>query len=417
MKFLRSALIVLSLLAGLLRAQDDERRAPPTEIPDFSNLDEYIYEPKSTLTYGFRGLKGAKLKFSGQGKLLSPEDPGSAIGANLLRKYHDGIVSPDARVALRYDATGNAILDPGSGSAVSDPIASDGKTNTWRYDDARQIAEIFGYVAMHSYSADVTDTSTRSKDANNTFGMELAVSRDMGKLFGGRLPWTFTAGFSVNDLSGSTSGGVQARLRTVTDYFSLYGVTPPDAPYAAPSTSTTNVLDASGNPVISESGVAQTVSTDTTVLLGNEPAGRTVSDKTDATSVTNRWKLKGAYYTFRAGPTLVLPVSGRFRASISAGAAVIYSGSNYSVTQSYTPDIGAEITDSSTSFAYKLLPGYYADASLQFDITDTAGFYAGAVYQSAGSYSQNLNTATANYATRIDFSNQSGMRAGMTIRF
>ena len=150
---------------------------------------------------------------------------------------------------------------------------------------------------------------------------------------------------------------------------------------------------------------------------GNEPAGRTVSDKTDATSVTNRWKLKGAYYTFRAGPTLVLPVSGRFRASISAGAAVIYSGSNYSVTQSYTPDIGAEITDSSTSFAYKLLPGYYADASLQFDITDTAGFYAGAVYQSAGSYSQNLNTATANYATRIDFSNQSGMRAGMTIRF
>jgi hypothetical protein len=79
MKFLRSALIVLALLAGLLRGQDDERRAPPTEIPDFSNLDEYIYEPKSTLSYGFRGLKGAKLKFSGQGKLLSPEDAGSAL--------------------------------------------------------------------------------------------------------------------------------------------------------------------------------------------------------------------------------------------------------------------------------------------------------------------------------------------------
>jgi hypothetical protein len=300
---------------------------------------------------------------------------------------------------------------------VSDPIAPDGKTNTWRYTDSRQVSEILGYVAMHSYSAEVTDASVRSKDANNTFGMELAVSRDMGSLFGGRVPWTITAGFSMNDLSGSTSGAVQARLRTITDYFSLYGVTPPDAPYSAPSSSTTNVLDASGNAVISESGVAQTVSTDTTVLLGNEPAGRIISDKTDTASVTNRWKLKGAYYTFRAGPTLILPVIGRFRASLSAGAAMIYSGSNYTVTQSYTPDIGAEISDSHTSFAYKLLPGYYADASFQFDLTDHAGFYAGAVFQSAGSYSQNLNTATANYATRVDFANQSGMRAGMTIRF
>ena len=51
MKFFRS--LVLALVATPVVAfaqQDEERRAPPIEIPDFSNLDEYIYEPKSTLS-------------------------------------------------------------------------------------------------------------------------------------------------------------------------------------------------------------------------------------------------------------------------------------------------------------------------------------------------------------------------------
>ena len=45
------------------------------------------------------------------------------------------------------------------------------------------------------------------------------------------------------------------------------------------------------------------------------------------------------------------------------------------------------------------------------------GFYAGALYQSAGTYDQHLNNASSQYSTRVDFANQSGMRAGMTYRF
>lgn len=416
MKQLRIALFALAATLGVAFAQEEERRAPPIEIPDFSNLDEYIYEPKSVMTFGFRYIGGAKMSFFGQGKIPSPEDPGVASGANLLRAYHDGRVQPDARSVARLDSSGNPVIDPQSNTAVYDPIAPDGKTNTWNYTDASQLLRP-GYVRFSSYSADVIDTAVREKKPGSSAGMDLAVSRDMGKLFGGRLAWTLTAGMSVNDLSATKSDAVRATLTTVSDYYSLYGQAPPDAPYSAPSTATENVVDAAGNAVLGSDGVAQTISVDTSVLIGNEPAGRLSSTETNDTSVKNRWKLKGSYFTFRAGPTVWLPITGRLRASVSVGAAMVYSGSTYSVTQTLQPALGAEITDTSTSEAYKLLPGYFADATVQFDLTERTGFYAGAVFQSAGSYTQTVDSTNSHYSTKIDLANQNGVRAGLSYRF
>ena len=99
------------------------------------------------------------------------------------------------------------------------------------------------------------------------------------------------------------------------------------------------------------------------------------------------------------------------------GAALVYSGTSYTVTQTFEPELGGEISDTNSSEAYKLLPGYYADATLQYDLTERAGFYAGAVFQSAGSYTQNVETENSHYATKIDLGNQNGVRAGMSIRF
>jgi hypothetical protein len=416
MKHLRYALFALASTLGVAFAQEEERRAPPVEIPDFSNLDEYIYEPKSVVTLGFRYLKGAKMSFFGKGTVPSPEDPGLASGANLLRSYHDGRVQPDARTVARLDSSGNPVIDPQNNTAVFDAIAPDGKTNTWNYTDASQLATL-GYVRFSSYSADVSDTAKREKQSTATAGMDLAVSRDMGKLLGSRIAWNLTAGMSVNDLAANKNDFVRANLTTVSDYYSLFGRTPPDAPYSSPSSATENVVDAGGNATLGLDGVAQTISVDTSVLLGNEPAGRTTATETNDTSVQNRWKVKGSYFTFRAGPTVWVPFTSRLRASVSVGAAVVYSGTSYTVTQSLQPALGAEITDTSSSEAYKLLPGYFADATVQFDITERTGIYAGAVFQSAGSYTQTADTANSHYSTKIDLSNQSGVRAGMSIRF
>lgn len=415
MKLFRLALLVLAT-AGFLRAQDEERRAPPVEIPDFSNLDEYIYEPKSTVRFGFRYLGGAKTSFAGQGRIPAPEDPGPATGANLARVYHDGAVRPDARAVARLDSSGNPIIDPTTNSPAFDPITPDGRTNTWNYSDLSQLS-LLGYVQFHSYSAEIIDATTRSNKAGSTAGMDITMSRDMGKLFGTRAQWHLTAGMSINDIAANTSSPVRARINTLTDFYSLFGQTPPDPPYSSPSTATTNVLDASGNPLLGDDGSVQTVTVDTSVLIGNAPAGRTLSNVVDETSVTNRWRLKGAYYTLRFGPTLWLPITTRLRASLSVGAAVVYAGSDYTVTQTFDPELGADISDTSSTQAYKLLPGYYADATLQFDLTERTGFYAGAVYQSAGSYTQNIDTANSHYSTKIDLANQNGVRAGLSVRF
>jgi hypothetical protein len=416
MKQFRLVLLVCAFALGLARAQDEDRHAPPTEIPDFSNLDEYIYVPQSTVTLGVRHLSGAKTKFSGTGTIAAPETLGPATGANLERVYHDGAVHPDSRVAPRLDSSGNPVLDPVSGGSTFDPIAPDGRTNSWSFNSDQQVTPD-GFIAFHTYSADVVDTGARSQDTLSSNGLDLAVSRDMGKIFGSRFAWTLTAGMSVNDISAKASDNVLANLRTTTDYFSLFGQTPPPAPYSAPSSSSTTVLDPSGNPVVDATGTTQTVTTDTTVLLGNEPAGRSTSTVTNATSVMNRWKVKGAYYTFRAGPTVWIPITARLRASLSAGLAVVYSGTTYTVTETFEPDLGGEISDTNSNAAYKLLPGYFADATLQFDLTERTGFYAGAVFQSAGSYTQRVENDTTHYATKIDLSNQNGLRAGMSIRF
>lgn len=416
MKHLRLALFVFVSTAGLAFAQDEERRGPPVEIPDFSNLDEYIYEPKSTVRFGFRHISGAKTSFQGQGHVAAPEDIGAATGANIARTYHDGSVQPDARTVARLDSSGNPVIDPQTNTPVFDLIAPDGRTNTWNYTDASQLSTP-GYIAFHSYSADVTDTAVRQKDAGSSAGMDLSVSRDMGKLFGSRFTWNLTGGVSINDISANTADRVRATMTTLTDFYSYFGQMPPAAPYSSPSSATTTVVDASGNPVLNDDGTTRTVTTDTSVLIGNEPAGRTSSQLTDDASVTNRWKVKGAYYTFRVGPTVWIPITTRLRASLSLGAALVYSGTNYTVTQTFEPELGAEISDTSTSNAYKLLPGYYADATLQFDLTERTGFYAGAIFQSAGSYTQTVDTESAHYTTKIDLANQNGVRAGLSIRF
>lgn len=416
MKQLRLVLIFSAFALCSLRAQRD-----PEPIPDFSNLDEFIYEPKTTLSFGMRTLSGGKTSFQGQGILKSLENPGNATDVNISRGYHDGDLNPDSRfIDVVRDADGKPVLDE-NGAATPIPIEPDGKTNNWRYFFSRQAEESPGFIAMHTYSAAIVDTRVTTKDGKGSMGMELAVSRDMGKIFNTRLSWSLTAGMTINDIAATTTRKVRANITKLTDLYSLYGVAAPAAPYDStnpPSSTTAPVLDADGNPVLNEDGTPQTVPVvDPPVLLGNSPSSRTTTTTTDETSVTTRSRLKGAYYTFRAGPTLWVPISNRFRASVSIGATLIYAGANYTVNQSYLPETGVEIIEEVSSDEKDVLPGYYADATMQFDITPRTGIYAGAVIQGSGDYSQSIKTATANYSAKLDFGHQQGFRAGMTVKF
>ena len=71
----------------------------------------------------------------------------------------------------------------------------------------------------------------------------------------------------------------------------------------------------------------------------------------------------------------------------------------------------------------RLIPGYYADLNIQYQLTDTAGFYVGSIFQGAGSFKQTLPSGTdsngnpLNYSSTLDFGSQEGVKGGMTVRF
>ncbi len=412
MNFRRLAALALASLLSIAYAQDEEARRPQTEIPDFSNLDEYIYEPKSTVHLSFRMLSGAKADFSGTGQILAPEGALPEAGVDVRRDYHDGFVGPDLRATPRSDVGGNPTTDPALDptSSPSDPIPSDGRTNNWSYEDDTQVSgSPIGYIAFHQYSADVIDTAVRRRSSRSTAGLDLAVSRDMGSLFGGRFSWRLVGGLSINDVSARHTDDVKARIKTITDYYSTFGQGVPPAPYTAPSTTSSSFTD--------PNGVVQTIPVDTSVLISRFPVLSRSGVLETMTNVQNTWKVKGAYYTFRAGPELVMPFTSRFRLSVSAGLAAIYVGTQYTVTEVFEPDLGDEITEVDSDGTSRILPGWFVDASLIFDVTEKTGFFAGGIMQGATSYTQSLNTTTSKYAAKVDLSQQTGFRAGMSIRF
>jgi hypothetical protein len=375
MKNFRRLLCALSVVVVCCaHAADESSDDDYSPIPDFS--DEILYTPKFQVSVGFRGVGGAKSSFGGHAILGSGFDPGPASGANLNRRYNDGAIAPDARTLV--DANGNLV--------PLQSLSPDGLTNSWTYSSDSQITSD-GYVAMHTYSAAISPV-TQQQNQKSSLGVELTVTREMGKLFDTRVTWRLVGGFSVNDIAGKMDSEEAAIITTNTDLFSLNG-------QAAPAAGST-------------SGA----------LLDSNPFR--LDPQTGTGTVKNHWKLKGAYMTFRAGPSINVPITERFSANVSFGAVLVYAGSNYTVTESFLPQTGDEMTDAFSDGASYLLPGFYADANLNFNINERAGLYMGALYQSSGSYTQSISNPDnpdSVYTSKVDLSSLEGVRAGMSFKF
>lgn len=393
MKFFCRALCVLLITVSVVRAQYEDEEDYGDYKPTLDD-DLIQYVPKYTVRLGFRGITGVQSLFGGQGTvkpitfLVSPgQEAPIGIGDETgvaFRIYHDGYVGTDERKAL--DPAGNPV-----------PITPDGFTDTWTFKSASQATED-GLIQMHVYSAKLTDTSLQKEEPPLGLGVELAVERDFGKLFGSRVQWGVIGGMSVNQFNAIKRSAVDVDIITTTDEYSLAG-------QAAPPPGTVFPLLSSG--------------VDATVLLGNEVLRRTTTTESSSDALTTRWQSRGTYVTFRAGPTLFVPIGGRFSASFSAGAVVVYSGSSYLVTQQFKPATGDEAKLDQQDDKDTLLPGFYVDANLQWFMTETAGLYVGAIYQSSGDYTQTVSSddKAATYSNRVDLSSLQGIRAGMNFRF
>lgn len=414
MRLLRLALCAACLpLAGLRAADEEQQKQQPEEIPDFNRIDEYTYVPKSTLSLASRYfINGPKVSYSGQGAIAAPVFAGNdPLVPNVSRTYYDGVVNPDARAIS---------TTTGIGANQSVPIAPDGKTNTWAYDFASQVLPS-GDIAFNVYSGEVTDTGLHSANGAANLGVELLMDRDMGKI-GKRLKWAITAGFSIADIHSSTYANVPTTLQTITDTYDLFGQVPPTPPYHSPNNNSQTVLNSSGQASTGAGGATATQTVDQTTLLGNVPLNRTTSDTPGLS--TNRYFVEGAYYTLRIGPTLIMPIGSHFKFTVSAGPDLIYAGSELNVFEDLPieEDTSQPITVLYQKENTRILPGYYLEADLRYDLTESAGFYLGNLYQGGGGYSQTAPSGTSGstelgYTTKINFASQDGVKGGFTFRF
>jgi len=398
------ALCLLSATVGF--ADQDSQPEPPSNL--FFDTDVYVYEPKFSINFGARALSGAKSSFSGTGIIAdTAQSIGDTTSTNAARVYHDGVVGLDSRTV---------VVDDGNGSSTSQPITPDGQTNTWGFGQSSQILPD-GSIALHTYSATVSDAGPRSKNPGTSAGIELTVTRDLGRLSSRfHFDWNIAAGLSLNDLRSKMTSAEKATITTVTDVYSLNGAPAPAPPYSGPASSTVNLVDSSGNPILNADGSQQTV-TVSAPLLANTPQSRTTTTSVDSVSVQNHYFLKGGFYTFRAGPTIIFPVTDSLRATLSLGAVMVYSGSTYTVEQDFTPATDADIISVVSNTKSRLLPGYYVDAGMEYWMSARTGVYLGAVYQNSGDYLQTINTDTTSYLTKVDLSSLQGFRFGVNFRF
>jgi hypothetical protein len=157
------------------------------------------------------------------------------------------------------------------------------------------------------------------------------------------------------------------------------------------------------------------------ILIGNAPLSRTLD--TTLIDTTNRYFTEGAYYTLRAGPTVTLPFAQHWKLNMSVGPALLYSGSTFNVLEDLQVATGVVFTYLYQKENNRVVPGYYVDLNLEYQLTDTAGFYMGGLYEGGGSYKpaaaqrHGPNGTPLFYTSKIDFGSQEGVKGGMTVRF
>jgi hypothetical protein len=371
----------LALLAGVLHAQADD---------DEDGMDYFPLVPSgNSLQFGLRVIGGPKISFGNLGTVPGASELGLATGP-ADRTYNDGYVALD----FRTDANGNPV--------------NDGLTNTWNYQYASQVTSS-GDMSFHAYSAATLGAGLNAK-RNSAAGWELRIGHTLGRI-GGKVEFDVVAGFSFNSVNAKITGSVPALLTAVTDVYPLYGQTVPTAPYTGPSYATRTVVDENGNAVLDSTGTAQTESVDSSTVLGNDPTRTTVTSQTD---VRGHWEIKGAYYTFRVGPLIKLPITERLKLSLSAGAALAYVGTRYTVEEAVDlTDVSTTLTTGGESSRSVLLPAYYADANAEYWLTERSGLFLGASFQKSGSFDQTVGGRNA----KIDLGSSYGVQSGITLRF
>lgn len=388
----------------------------------------YEFRPvrNNAFSVGVRFIGGANIRFGNLGSVPSNLTiPGLSIAPQAIN-YANGSVGLDAlREAEkdangnqsspqggRYtvtggvlDANGNPVLDA-NGNVVTQTIGDylgyrPGYTRVWSYANTSQATSNPGFIAMNDYSSE-SNGATAEADAGPGPGFEFTYVRKLGS-FGGKIELGLLFGAGLTDINGKTSGEVKATLKTLTDLYSLGGQAAPAAPFVGPSY--TNYT--AGNGTVFASAF------ETTVPLSALPSSRTNTTTANGASVTGTWQIKGAYFLFRAGPVLRIPINNRVAINASAGFAGAYIGTTYRIDESLNVAGVLPIRVEGEEAYKKFMAGAYAEINAEWLITERTGFFAGVTAETLDKYEQTLAGRTA----AVSIGSNAGIRLGVTTRF
>lgn len=354
------------------------------------------------------GVKFGKLGNISVGATLAPLSDGA-----VNRVYHNGLVTVDGVRPNETDAAGVRFSVPGQRYAgrrtdtagneffVGDFLAyTPGQTRSWSINSGSQVAG--DRVGMSLYSVESSGaTALANGDASG--GVEISVGRRLRR-FGKKVEFGVTGTFGINDINARTTGSVQANLVALTDFYRLYGTAPTGA-YNGPKFA--DLLNAEG-------GLVLTNGLETTTPLDQVPVERRSITTANAATITGSWKINGAYYIVRMGPTVRVFITNRLAFSFDAGLATAIVGSAFEVRETVElPDVANPISTTERAEKSALLTGFYGSGTMEYWMTDRTNAHAGAAYEALGNYQQSVGGRDAD----IDIGSTITVRLGLTTRF
>lgn len=254
-------------------------------------------------------------------------------------------------------------------------------------------------LGLSNYSASSTG-ETRKAEQSTSAGFQVALARDVIGFWEDRLRIGVQAGFSLSGLDVESSGKVDVNLSTLTDTYAF------DPNFATPTEESRPIilqefqdLDGDTNEdEIFETGVP--ISTTYTRELTTGTPG----------VVSGEWRVEGAYYTVRLGPSLRAEIVENFFATASVGAGFTFVGSRFKAEERIVIDgllVSASIEEENDEL--HVLYGFYAEAGLEWFIFRNFGLYLGGSYEDLGEYEQELGGREAKVQLGKGFAGRAGV--------
>lgn len=352
--------------------------------------------------------------FGGLGGIPSIRNiPGADQTDFPTRQYDDGGVALDGVRVNESDADGNQTSTPGGryqvtnddGEVVGDYLSyTPGQTREWTYTNASQAGD--GTVALNTFATESTGTSFNRDAEGSGLGLELAVSRRIMKI-GRKFELSLTGSVGTTDFEASAAERITANLITMTDVYNVLGDVP-DAPYFGPSFE--SLFDPVTGNIITENGL------ENTIPLQQITPDRTYVTTLDGANVDGEWDISGVYYAIRLGPEVRLHFNEKLAITAGAGVLGAYVGSDFTVSEEL--DMGdygifQPISVNRTENMSDLLVGFYAQASIEYWLTQRTGLFVGATFESIDDFVQTFGGRTAS----VVLGDATVVRVGVVHRF